>query len=68
MSPSDRVAQLYTLALDSFFVTFYNLQGYGGGILTCHIQGRGISQQETSMKQLASRVIKTTAVKTSNPT
>jgi hypothetical protein len=32
MSPSDRVAQLYPPALGSLFVTFYDLQGYGGGI------------------------------------
>jgi hypothetical protein len=33
--PSNRVAQFYSQALDSLFVVFYDLQGYGGGILTC---------------------------------
>jgi hypothetical protein len=33
MSPSDRVAQLYPLPLDSLFVVFYDSQDYGGGIL-----------------------------------
>jgi hypothetical protein len=33
-SPSDRMAQLYPHALGSLFVAFYDLQGYGGGILT----------------------------------
>jgi hypothetical protein len=31
MSPSDRVAQLYPQPPGSFFVTFYDSQGYGGG-------------------------------------
>jgi hypothetical protein len=30
--PRNRVAQLYPQALGSFFVTFYDSQGYGGGI------------------------------------
>jgi hypothetical protein len=34
VSSRDRVAQLYRWALGSLSVTFYNLQGYGGGILT----------------------------------
>jgi hypothetical protein len=34
MSPDDRVAQLYPQAPGSLFVTFYDSQGYGGGILT----------------------------------
>jgi hypothetical protein len=33
MSPSDRVAQLYSQAPGSVFVTFYDLQGYSGDIL-----------------------------------
>jgi hypothetical protein len=31
--PSDRVAQLYAQAPGSVFVTFYDSQGYGGGIV-----------------------------------
>jgi hypothetical protein len=34
MSSSDRVAQLYPQAQCFLFITFYDLQGYGGGILT----------------------------------
>jgi hypothetical protein len=34
ISPSDRMAQLYPRAPGSFFVAFYDSQGYGGGILT----------------------------------
>jgi hypothetical protein len=34
MSLSDRVAQLYSQAPGSFFVAFYDSQGYGGAILT----------------------------------
>jgi hypothetical protein len=34
MSPSDRVAQLYIQTLGSLFITFYNTQGYSGGVLT----------------------------------
>jgi hypothetical protein len=33
-SPRNRVAQLYTGAMGSLFVTSYNLKGYGGSILT----------------------------------
>jgi hypothetical protein len=32
ISPRKRVAKLYLQAVDSLFVTFYDLQGYGGGI------------------------------------
>jgi hypothetical protein len=32
--PGNRVAQLYPRALGSFFVTSYDSQGYGGGIVT----------------------------------
>jgi hypothetical protein len=32
MSPNNRVAQLYPQVLGSLFVTFYDSQGYGGGI------------------------------------
>jgi hypothetical protein len=32
ISPRDRVARLYTQALGSIFVAFYDSQGYGGGI------------------------------------
>jgi hypothetical protein len=32
--PSNRIAQLYPRALGSFFVTSYDSQVYGGGILT----------------------------------
>jgi hypothetical protein len=39
MSPSDKVAQLYPQASGSFFVAFYDLQGYGGGILTRQYTG-----------------------------
>jgi hypothetical protein len=35
ISPRNRVTQLYPQALDSFFVTTYNSQGYSGGIWTC---------------------------------
>jgi hypothetical protein len=34
ISPGNRVAQLYPQALGSLFVTSYDSQGYGGGILT----------------------------------
>jgi hypothetical protein len=34
ISPRNRVAQLYPQALGFFFVTSYDPQGYGGGILT----------------------------------
>jgi hypothetical protein len=34
MSPSDRVDQLYPQTLGSFFVAFYDSQGYAGGIFT----------------------------------
>jgi hypothetical protein len=34
ISPRNRVAHLYPQALGSFFVTFYDSQGYGGGIWT----------------------------------
>jgi hypothetical protein len=33
-SPNDRVAQLYSQALGSLFVTPYDSQGHGGDILT----------------------------------
>jgi hypothetical protein len=33
MSPSDRVAQLYSQAPGSLFVAFYDSQGYGEGNL-----------------------------------
>jgi hypothetical protein len=32
ISPRNRVAQLYSQALGSLFVAFYDSQGYGGGI------------------------------------
>jgi hypothetical protein len=34
ISPGNRVALFYPQALGSLFVTFYNSQGYGGGIRT----------------------------------
>jgi hypothetical protein len=34
MSTSDRVALLYPQAPHSLFITYYDLQGYGGGVLT----------------------------------
>jgi hypothetical protein len=34
MSPSDRVAQLYSQALCSLFIAFYDSQGYGESIRT----------------------------------
>jgi hypothetical protein len=34
ISPRNRVAQLYTQALGSFYVAPYDSQGYGGGIVT----------------------------------
>jgi hypothetical protein len=34
MSPSDRVALLYSPSAVFVFVAFYNSQGYNGGILT----------------------------------
>jgi hypothetical protein len=34
MSPTDRVAQLYPQAPGFLFITFYDSQGYGGGIRT----------------------------------
>jgi hypothetical protein len=36
ISTRNRVAQLYPQALGSFFVTSYDLQGYGGGIRPHH--------------------------------
>jgi hypothetical protein len=39
MSPSDRVAQLNPQAPGSLFVTFYDSQGYSGGILTSLYMG-----------------------------
>jgi hypothetical protein len=39
MSSSNRVAQLYPQAPGLLLVTFYNLQGYGGGILPCFHMG-----------------------------
>jgi hypothetical protein len=33
-SPRNRAAQLYPQPPDSLFIAFYDLQGYGGGILT----------------------------------
>jgi hypothetical protein len=42
ISPSDRVAQLYHQVWGSRFVAFYDLQGYGGGILTCPHTGHTI--------------------------
>jgi hypothetical protein len=44
MSPSDRVAQLYRQALVSLFVSFYDCQGYGGGILADLHMGSLLSQ------------------------
>jgi hypothetical protein len=35
VSSRKRVARLYSQALGSLFVAFYNSQGYGGGIRTC---------------------------------
>jgi hypothetical protein len=34
-SPRNRVVQLYCQELGSLFITFYDMQEYGGGILTC---------------------------------
>jgi hypothetical protein len=34
ISPRHRMAQVYTQALGSLFVTSYDTQGYGGGIRT----------------------------------
>jgi hypothetical protein len=34
-SSSGKVVQLYPQAPGSLFITFYDFQGYGGGILTC---------------------------------
>jgi hypothetical protein len=34
ISPRNRVAQLYSQTLGSFFIAFYDSQGYGGGIRT----------------------------------
>jgi hypothetical protein len=39
-APGDRVAHLYPQAPASFFVAFYDSQGYGGGILTHLHTGR----------------------------
>jgi hypothetical protein len=39
ISPSNRVAQLYPRALGSLYVVSYDLQGYGGGILTLNLPG-----------------------------
>jgi hypothetical protein len=39
MSPNDRMGQLYPQALGSIFVAFYDLQVYGGSLLTyLHIE------------------------------
>jgi hypothetical protein len=42
ISPRNRVAQLYTQALDSLFVASYDSQGYGVGIWT-HLHARNSS-------------------------
>jgi hypothetical protein len=34
MPHSDRMTQLYTQKPGSLFIVFYDIQGYGGGILT----------------------------------
>jgi hypothetical protein len=39
LSLRNRVAQLYPQVIGSFFITSYNLQGYGGGIQTCLYTG-----------------------------
>jgi hypothetical protein len=39
ISPSNRVAQLYSQALGSHFVTSYGSQGYGGGVWTASTRG-----------------------------
>jgi hypothetical protein len=54
MSPSDSGAQLYPQALGSLFVTFYDSQGYDGGILsrlhTGKIKEKSIGQTEKYIK------------------
>jgi hypothetical protein len=40
MSPSYRVVQLYSQALGSLFAAYYDLKGFGGGILTRLYAGR----------------------------
>jgi hypothetical protein len=45
MSPSDRVAQLYPQAPGYLYVSLYDSQGYGGGILT-RLHTRIINLQE----------------------
>jgi hypothetical protein len=42
MSSSDRVAQLYLQAPGSLFLSFYDLQGYGGNALTSLHNGKFI--------------------------
>jgi hypothetical protein len=39
ISHRNRVGQLYPQALGSLFIASYNLQGYSGGIQTCHHEG-----------------------------
>jgi hypothetical protein len=46
MFPSDRVDHLYTQALGSLFIAWYDSQGYGGGILTCLHRGFGIIHRQ----------------------
>jgi hypothetical protein len=43
MSPSDKMAHLHHQALGSLFIAFYDLQGYGGSILT-HLHTRKYNQ------------------------
>jgi hypothetical protein len=49
ISPRNRVAQLYSRALDSLFVASYDSQGYGGGILTRLHLGRNTVVQSRAL-------------------
>jgi hypothetical protein len=47
MSPSERVAQLYSQPAGSLFDTFYNLQGYGG-VIPAHFHMGSILNDPTT--------------------
>jgi hypothetical protein len=60
ISPRNRVTQLYSQALGSFFVTFYDSQDYGGGIRTRLHTGTehiGTDRVENAVPLLRSRLL-----------
>jgi hypothetical protein len=63
ISPRNRVAQLYPHALGSLFVTSYDSQGYGGGILprSSSTSGLNLYVVEISKGNLSHRLFAITA-------